>query len=77
MSVNRVDTVTGLSVAVYKRCAEEYECNIDNVGCHESTIPGVLVSNLTTLLIIIQQSLSMTINGFYDQEPKLTVTTTF
>ena len=44
MSVNRVDMISGESVAVYKRCAEESECDIDNIGCFESAIPGVLVS---------------------------------
>ena len=43
MSVNRVDMVTGQSVAVYKRCAEESECDIDNIGCFESAIAGFLV----------------------------------
>ena len=43
MTVNRIDMKTGNSVAVYKRCAEKEECDIDHIGCYESAIPGVLV----------------------------------
>ena len=44
MSVNRIDVRTGGSVAVYKRCAEEQECDINNIGCYQTSIPGVMVS---------------------------------
>ena len=46
MTVNRIDMKTGNSVAVYKRCAEKEECDIDHIGCYESAIPGVLVRAL-------------------------------
>ena len=69
MTVNRVDMKTGDSVAVYKRCAEEQECNIDNIGCYESPIPGVLVSNLF-LLAYTNETKYLTQNCFPILLPK-------
>ena len=78
MTVNRIDMKTGNSVAVYKRCAEKEECDIDHIGCYESAITGVLVgvlaifANVLVVIFILIQFFLLAVDVFtlYLQECK-------
>ena len=42
-TLHLVDTKTGNSLAVTKRCAKPQQCMEAHIGCHQTDIPGVKV----------------------------------
>ena len=49
-TVHRLHMASGRSLSVNKQCTKEKECTHDNVGCHSTGIPGVMVSICNLML---------------------------
>ena len=42
-TIHKINTLTGLTLFVNKRCALPSECSMEMVGCHNTNRPGIQV----------------------------------
>ncbi|KAK2148788.1 hypothetical protein LSH36_483g02008, partial [Paralvinella palmiformis] len=40
-TIHKINTLTGMTLLVHKRCALPSECSMEMVGCHSTNIPGI------------------------------------